>query len=50
MTDEPVTVTAEGDRVRIRYGRGATLSLEIGEAVDLVDAVATVLGEVAEKR
>ncbi|MCZ4276253.1 hypothetical protein [Rhodococcoides yunnanense] len=43
LTGEPVAVTLEGDRVRIRYGRGATFSLDIGEALALVDAVGTVL-------
>ena len=43
LSDAPVSVTLEGERVRIRYGRGATFSLDVGEACDLVDAVATVL-------
>lgn len=45
LSDEPVSVTLEGERVRIRYGRGAAFSLDISEAVDLVDAVAVVLCE-----
>ncbi|MDV8024006.1 hypothetical protein [Rhodococcus sp. IEGM 1330] len=44
MTDEPVTAeVVSGNRIHIAYGRSVSMSLDIGEAVDLVDATVTVL-------
>ncbi|WP_206499118.1 hypothetical protein [Rhodococcus sp. KRD175] len=44
MTDAPVTAEiVPGNRVRIAYGRSVMFSLDVGEAVDLVDAVASAL-------
>ncbi|WP_032388244.1 hypothetical protein [Rhodococcoides fascians] len=46
MTDEPVRAELTNvGRVRIAYGRSAVLTLDIGEAVDLVSAVVDVLAE-----
>ena len=46
MTDEPVCVglTASG-RVRIAYSSSIVITLDLGEAVDLVTAVAEALAE-----
>lgn len=45
MTDQPVTadVLDDGKRIRIAYGSSTITTLDIGEAVDLVTAVAEAL-------
>ncbi|WP_434158791.1 hypothetical protein C5142_18210 [Rhodococcus sp. BGS-1C] len=46
MTDEPVRAELTNvGRVRIAYDRSVVLTLDIGEAVDLVAAVVDVLAE-----
>ncbi|OZD81816.1 hypothetical protein CH260_10385 [Rhodococcus sp. 05-2256-B2] len=46
MTDEPVCVGLTGSgRVRIAYSSNVVITLDIGEAVDLVTAVAETLAE-----
>lgn len=46
MTDEPVRAELTNvGRVRIAYGRSVVVTLDIGEAVDLVTAVVDVLAE-----
>lgn len=47
LVDDPVAVTrdAVGERVRVKYGSGS-LSLDIGEAVDLVSALIDVLATI----
>ncbi|WP_027496248.1 hypothetical protein [Rhodococcus sp. JG-3] len=45
MSDEPVHAELTNGRARISYGRSVVLTLDIGEAVDLVTAVVDVLAE-----
>ena len=46
MTDEPVCVGLTGSgRVRIAYSSSIVITLDLGEAVDLVTAVAEALAE-----
>lgn len=46
MTNEPVCVGLTGSgRVRIAYSSNVVITLDIGEAVDLVTAVAEALAE-----
>ncbi|MDJ0394253.1 hypothetical protein QMK17_13045 [Rhodococcus sp. G-MC3] len=44
MSDDPVTVTTDGNRIRVRYGRGVALSLDHGEAVALSLQLVSLLG------
>lgn len=44
LSDEPVSVTVDGLRIRIRYGSGIALSMDRGEAVDLVAALTEAMG------
>ncbi|MDV6304867.1 hypothetical protein R3P93_20080 [Rhodococcus cerastii] len=49
MTDAPVVVEQTSNhRIRIAYGRSVVLSLDGGEARDLVTAVTSVLNELTE--
>ncbi|WP_197480954.1 hypothetical protein [Rhodococcus sp. EPR-157] len=44
LSDEPVSVTRDGLRIRIRYGSGIALSMDRGEAVALVAALTEAMG------
>ncbi|MGB7239791.1 MAG: hypothetical protein WBD41_27895 [Rhodococcus sp. (in: high G+C Gram-positive bacteria)] len=44
LSDDPVSVTVDGLRIRIRYGNGIALSMDRGEAVDLVAALTEAMG------
>lgn len=44
-TDKPVDVEVRGDAVRIRYGTGASIALDLAESLNLAVKLVTVLIE-----